>query len=197
MGVVESLEVIDIDHDERQDVIRTPRAAPFQVKRLVEGASVGDAGQPIDLAEPFEQVTLTLEFQMRFHAQLDDGFLEGLGDVIDRAQRQSADLVLGIGKRGDEDDRDRGQPGIGLERSKRLVAVHAGHHDIEQDQIRRRGSGQLERLRAAGGGRDRVSRIDDHPAQNADVVRNVIDNQYSHRKSRSLRPSSALSGILL
>ena len=46
---------------------------------------------------------------------------------------------------------------VGLQALEHLVAVHLGHHDVEQDQIERPARDQLERLAAVGRDRDVLS----------------------------------------
>ena len=78
--------------------------------------------------------------------------LEGLGDVIDRAELERAHLLEGIGERGEKDHRDVARRLRLLQALADRVAVHARHHHVEQDEIRPRFRGDDDRLLAARGG---------------------------------------------
>src|SRR5665809_41696 len=62
--------------------------------------------------------------------------VEGFGEVVGHAMSHPAIDVrlLCLGR--EEDNRDRGRLLVCLERLDRLIAVHAGHHDVQDDQGR-------------------------------------------------------------
>ena len=51
VGVVEELEVIDVDEDERHLIFRADRAPPLGCEKLLEAAAVADAGEPVGVRE--------------------------------------------------------------------------------------------------------------------------------------------------
>ena len=61
--VVEVLEVVDVDHDERERQPVAGRAPPLARQRLLEPAAVRDAGQRVDLRELLEPGVGLLELQ--------------------------------------------------------------------------------------------------------------------------------------
>jgi hypothetical protein len=57
------LEVVDVDHDERQRPSVTQRAPPLRVQHLLEPAAVGDPGQRVELGELLELLVRLLELR--------------------------------------------------------------------------------------------------------------------------------------
>jgi hypothetical protein len=102
-------------------------ATPGRVRRLSAGPgrrhTLGHAQEQALLlqvgADPCEDLTL----------------IEGLGDIVDTAGLESAQLLLGLTQGRQEYDRDG--PGCrgGLEAAASLVAIPARHQDIEQNQV--------------------------------------------------------------
>ncbi len=72
---------------------------------------------------------------MILHTRHDDGRADRLGDVIDGTEFQPFSFILFFRPGGQEDHRDVRRQGIVLELLADLVAVHAGHHDVEQNQV--------------------------------------------------------------
>jgi len=87
---------------------------------------------------------------MGLHARQQDRRADGLGDVIDRAQREAFALVFSIHTRGEKNHRDVASGIVGLELATHLIAVHVRHHDVEQHQVgHRRSLRRFERARSA------------------------------------------------
>ena len=63
--------------------------------------------------------------------------VEWLGQVVLRAELNTAHHAVEVVERRDHDHRDVAQPGIELEAPQDLEAVHVRHHDVEQDQVDR------------------------------------------------------------
>ena len=103
--------------------------------------------------------------------------LDGFGDVVEGPQLEPALLVAGIGQRGDEHHRDVAGDGVVSELCQHRIAVHAGHHHVEQDQVGP-GLGQhgLQRVRARVGGAHLVGRAQ-QPAEHGEVHRLIVDDQ--------------------
>ncbi|MNR16603.1 hypothetical protein D3C85_1332150 [compost metagenome] len=109
------------------------------------------------------------------------GRVERLGDEVHRTGLQRLDLALHAGVGGDDDDRAVPGGRIVLQCSTDLIAVHAGHFDIQQDQ---RGLLQLRQSYAlfpAGGEQD-LSLILEHAAEQANAIGAVVDDQ-NHARS--------------
>ena len=86
-------------------------------------------------------VTGTLEFKLGVYPRQDDGRAEGLGDVIHRAEFEALLFVFDRIQPGDENDRNILGGRILAQAGEYIVAVHAGHQHVEQDQIGFRGAG--------------------------------------------------------
>ncbi|MNS60766.1 hypothetical protein D3C72_937770 [compost metagenome] len=124
-----------------------------------------------------QEILHLLHRQLRPDARQHDGRRDRLGDVVDGAQGQAQLLVRHFAHGRDENHGDAGRGGIGLQRAAHVVAAHARHHDIEQDQVG---------LVAAGGDLQGALAIDgdlgavlafQHRAQQVDIVRRVIHHQ--------------------
>ena len=77
---------------------------------------------------------------------------EGLGDVVITASTQAGDLVFGGVLRGEEEN-GNGASEL-TQTAGDFEAVHAGHHDVEDNQIGGLGVGLLEGVAAVAGGDD-------------------------------------------
>jgi hypothetical protein len=135
-----------------------------------------------------QPVARELELHLRAHARQHHRGPQRLGDVVDRAHRQPALFLLGGVERGDADHRDVARQRIGAQAAHHLEAVHAGHHQVEQDQIGLRlQRSQLERRRAGIG---RAHRVVAHQqfAQHREVLGDVIDDEHGRRQHRPTPP---------
>src|SRR5512147_3122807 len=101
-----------------------------------------------------------------------------LVDIVDSADLKSILLVDGVGLSGEEDHRDVAGHRIGLQPAADLIAVHARHHHVEQDQIwLLRGGGEHQRLLAVGRDLGPVGAFE-HTGDHPDIGRRVVDDQY-------------------
>ncbi len=82
-----------------------------------------------------QEVVHTFGCQLAFDAGLHDGRADWLGDVIDRAHFQPLGFVVHFVHGGDENHRNVARHRIGFQGHADFVAAHAGHHDVEQDQV--------------------------------------------------------------
>ena len=103
--------------------------------------------------------------------------LEGLDDVVDRAAGKGAHLVDHLVGRADEDDRNAGGAVVRPEARADLVAVHGRHHHVEQDQIRQGRPQKPQRQRTFGGRVHGVPLQPQHPGEQVEVRRGVVDDQ--------------------
>ena len=69
-------------------------------------------------------------------ARLDDLAIDRFGDVVDRPRVEPSNLVGRRPQRGNEDDRYPRRPRVVLQARAGFVAVDAGHHHVEQDDVR-------------------------------------------------------------
>jgi hypothetical protein len=69
------------------------------------------------------------------HAGFDDGGRERLVDVVHSAHFEAASFILGASLASEKDDGDFACGRISFEAGTNFVAVHAGHHDVEEDKV--------------------------------------------------------------
>ena len=129
-----------------------------------------------DLQARLAQLFHPYQRQVGAHAGLDDGRADRLGDVVHRADLEAPRLVGHIGQRGDEDHRDGAGGLLGLESLADFEAGHAGHHHIQQDQVRTLAVGQFQRLLAILGEQQAVVVLQD-VAQHLEVGSFVVHQQ--------------------
>ena len=67
--------------------------------------------------------------------RLEFGGMGGLGQVIVGADFEAGHLVVQLGLGGEHQDGDVGCLGVGAQPAGDFVAVHLGHHHVQQDQI--------------------------------------------------------------
>ena len=114
---------------------------------------------------------------MRPHARQQLLELERLGDVVDGADLESADLVDRLRQRRHEDDRDVADGGILLEPFACREAVQVGHQHVEQDQIRMRVGGALDRALAILRDQHVESGLPEQVEEHAEIRRRIVDDQ--------------------
>ena len=109
-------------------------------------------------------------------ARLDFDQVERLADEILCAGLQRAQLVAGLG--GDHEDRKVAVRVVGLEAFHHLEAVHAGHLQVEQDQVVAVLAMQrADLVRIHGRGDARVAGLAQHLLEQADIGLLVVDDQ--------------------
>ena len=144
-------------------------------QQVLAHASIDLALEPVVFLR--QPVAGHLQFELGAHPRQHDRRVDRLGDVIDRAQFESAFLVLGGVHRGDEDDRDLARGRVLAQVLQDLVAVHLGHHHVEQDQVGTRVGHRRTQGPGAGiGGADAILRLQQF-TENGQVLRRVIDDQ--------------------
>ncbi len=125
-----------------------------------------------------QEIRRGLQREVGVHPRQQDGRTDRLGDVVHRAHRQAAPLVLRRAARGQEDDGNVARGGMRLELPADLVAVQAGHHDVKQDQVGRRvGLGDAQRLLAVVGHLDEVM-VAQQRGHEREVVGGVVHHQH-------------------
>ena len=126
----------------------------------------------------FQFAMLVIQSKLCVSAGQNDGWTHRLGDVIHRSHLQSFLLVFYFAHRGDKNHWYGTCTGIGFEFLTDLVAVHARHHDVEQDDVRRvvrRGS--IEGLLPVERDFDTVV-FAQNAVHHVDVIRRVIYHQH-------------------
>ncbi|MNP43503.1 hypothetical protein D3C76_1373260 [compost metagenome] len=109
------------------------------------------------------------------------GRVERLGDEVHRTGLQRLDLALHAGVGGDYDDSAIPGSRIAFQCGTDLVAVHAGHFDIQQDQ-RRLLLLRQPYARFPAGGKQDLALVLEHAAQQANAIGAVVDDQ-DHARS--------------
>ena len=117
-------------------------------------------------------------------------WLMGLRQEVVGAGLDALDALALRVERGDEDDRQQRGRGIGAKVPAHVVAGQAGHHHVEQDEVRRLRRDLGERLLAVDGGRHRVALHAEQVGEELDVVRRVVDHQHFGRRRHVGVPST-------
>ena len=99
-------------------------------------------------------VGMCLEAQQVPHPHAQLGAIHGLGEKVLGAGAQPEHPGVAIVQGGDHDDGNVLGGEVALDLARHLVAVHARHHDVEQDQVGRLLRHHGERFLAAGGGQE-------------------------------------------
>jgi hypothetical protein len=118
-----------------------------------------------------------VKFEVGFDAGVQFLHLEGLGDVVDAAKRERPDLVERFRKGADEDDWNSAERFVGLELFTDLVAVHVGHIDIEEDEVRGFSLGGEEGELSVGDGPDLMAAFLEHAGKDLQVRRGIVDDE--------------------
>ena len=127
-------------------------------RRPVETLAVNQVGRPRahlafeHLAVPVVIVAVGLEAQQVPHPHAQLGPIHGLGEEVLGSGAQPEHPGVAIVEGGDHDDGNVLGGEVALESCGHLVAVHARHHDVEQDEVGRLLRHHGERFLAAGGG---------------------------------------------
>ena len=147
---------------------------------ILDGGDLACAALDLQLQEialAAQEVGLTLQCEVVLHAREHDRRADRLGDVIRRAQRQAAPLVLDLRQGREEDDGNVTRRRFQLQATADLEAVDTRHLDIEQDQIglraRRR---QRQAGRTVGGQQGRVPLAQQRDQHGPDG-RRIVDDE--------------------
>ena len=109
------------------------------------------------------------------------GLMDGLGqEVVGPGVEAFHALLAGI-ERGHHHDRQHGGGRVLADRATHVVAAHARHHDVEQDEVRRVALDHAERLGAGGGGERGVAARGEDVGQQLDVAGRVVDDEDARR----------------
>ena len=130
-----------------------------------------------DFVLPGQPALQAADFQVGAHPGQNFFDLKGFGDVIYRPGLEAAHFIREFVQGADEDHRDG--PGIWVffQLLADLVAVHARHADIEQDQVGRVGGDYRQGGRAIGGAAHFVAVFLQHAGQHLQIGQGVIDDQ--------------------
>src|SRR5690606_10007366 len=185
--VVEGLEVVQVAVDEGEhlargdpilDLLGDAEVAREPRQRRQVAGGLGAAQDRLDPGHEF-------------------GDVEGLGDVIVRAQLEAAYPVLGQAAGGEEDDRGVAGGGVTSNPVESGEAVHPRHHDVEEDQVGGPGDRLLQRLLAVEGGLHLVTLQFEIDPDNLKDVRIIIGykDSFGHLSSmEALNWSAAAAG---
>ncbi len=145
----------------------------------------GDAEELVFLVVEFAQVLVeadegfagAFEFDVGVDAGEEFGGIEGFGDVIDGAGVEGIEEVLEVVTGGEEDDGHGGGGGLLFESAADFESVHAGHHEVEEDEVWEVSGDAFEGLGAVGGGHDVIAGLGEHGADEPEVLDGIIDNE--------------------
>jgi hypothetical protein len=161
--------------------------------RREEPAQLADALQLRDLLRdaPFERrvpladfrgqgfgaIVERLDAQHRSDPRDERAMIDRLGQVLVGAGVQPRDDFLGVGHRGDEDDRREWKCRVRAQPLADLDAIEPRHHDVEQDQVGKLIARGDQRLLAVGCGDDLVALAGEPGLDDLDVGRVVVDDE--------------------
>ena len=103
--------------------------------------------------------------------------IEGLGHVLVGPLGQTSDQGVGLGEGGHHDDGDEVGGLAVFEAPADLVPVHAGHHDVEKDEIRLLVLEDFEGLCSVGRLDDLVAIPGESGPQGLDIGRVIVDDE--------------------
>ena len=114
------------------------------------------------------------------------GAVEGLGDEVVGSGLERRHLLL-LATGGDHQDRERVRGRLGAKAPAHLVAVHPGHQDVEEDDVRLPGGDGLERLRSGGRREHLVPLRAEDGLEQAHVGGGVVHHEDARRRAHVLR----------
>ena len=125
--------------------------------------------------------------------------IDRFGQEVFRASLQAAHPVFRIAERSDHDDRNKGGLRILFQETANLIAIHPGHHHIQQDDIRQLSLGHFKRLRAIFSLDDRIVLGFELGLQQAAVGFNIVDykDPRAHAASLGMSDSTALIKVMI
>jgi hypothetical protein len=208
VGVVDTLEHVEVAHDARERLTETERMLERLFQPLFEPPAVVDAGKSVGARDAHELVVdgeqlgaLALDFllqrfgtEQRPDPRLELGETNRLGDVIIGAGVETDHLVFRRIKGGLHDDRNERQALVGLDAPRHLEAVDLRQHHVEQDQVGERLGSAGRRTERRDDGERFLAVVGDHrrvPAslevvlQDRDVVGVVVDDQDARGRAAS------------
>ena len=128
------------------------------------------------VVEPEEQSLPFPQREVHSHPGAHHVPVDRFVDEIDAPCGEGPGLAVGVVTRRDEDDGNPCRTRVPLQRLADRIPVHAGHHDVQQDQVRCVLSQQLQRL-GAGEGALNVVVGSEKLADDLDVFGQVVDDQ--------------------
>ena len=87
-------------------------------------------------------------------------------------------FLLAAAERGDADHRDVARGRVGAQALHHLVAIHAGHHHVEQDQIGLRAHARQVQRSGAGVGRAHGVLVAQQLTEHGEVLGHIVDNKH-------------------
>jgi hypothetical protein len=94
------------------------------------------------------------------------------------ASLERTDDVLQAGQPGQQQDGDHGEGGVGLDGAAQRMAVHAGHGDVADDEVGRRGADRRQRRQAVRRHANAKARLAlEHAHQMLGLGQAVLDHQ--------------------
>ena len=118
-----------------------------------------------------------LDAQERAHAREQLVLADRLGEEVVGAGVETLGALLSRVERGDEDDRQHRMRRIGADRRAHLVAAHAGHHHVEEDEVGALGARAPPAPRARCGSAGAIALRREQVGEQLDVHRDVVDDE--------------------
>jgi hypothetical protein len=115
--------------------------------------------------------------QHRFHARHQGGLIDGFGEVFLSAGIQPDHDIFRVWLRGHQDDRYEGQIRIVFQAPADLNPIHLGHHDVEDNEVRRLGLDLRERFHPVAGRSDVIAVHGKARLKDIQIGRVIVCNQ--------------------
>ena len=122
-------------------------------------------------------IAQALLLQARAHPRAQQHRVEGLGEIVLRAQLDAADHRVHLVERRDHQDGDVAQLGVRLELAQHLGAALARHQHVEQDEVEGARAERLEGLVPAGDGAHLMPLPPSRRASSSRLLRIVVDDE--------------------
>ncbi len=118
-----------------------------------------------------------LEARQRTNAGDQRKLVDRLGEEVVRAAFEATDAVGGLVERGDHHHREMHGGRVGFQTGADFEAVHAGHHDVQQNDVAASIAAELERFGPVRRGNDVEIFGREARFQELDVRKQVVDDQ--------------------
>jgi len=135
--VIQILEVVDVDHQQAKRMIKAHGTANLALELPFEPAAIGQAGQVVGKSGLFAYIEVRLKFEQCARPCEQEVQVGGIGDIAQRPDfRRAAQVFRTAARSGLHDYWDEPCNRVGPYALGQFVAVHPGHHNVCNDQVR-------------------------------------------------------------
>ncbi len=177
--VVVVLEMVNINHQQSQLGIDPQTTIPLLLEALIEQSTVVETSYRIHHAHLMKLILVVFLLDMVTHLDQQQLRIKGFDDVVHRSPLQPLLDLLILTEGTEKDHRDHGSRRNLAYLFQTLMAAHARHHHVQQNQIqfiRLQPGNPLKRLHSIGGRQYLIMRLQQRKQQ--DLNRwFILDNQ--------------------